>query len=86
MKSSPLSTSPSLWLIPFPLEQRYIAEASPTEIRGTLTAINNFTITFGQCVAGIIDGAFSGTHQGKTTCSVVSGMVVAQEREKRKFH
>ena len=43
---------------------RYIAEAAPSDIRGTLTTVNNLCITFGQCVAGLVDGAFSHTPHG----------------------
>ena len=42
----------------------YIAEASPSHIRGKLVTLNTLFITVGQVVAGIVDGLFSGTHSG----------------------
>uniref|UniRef100_A0AAY4BKS4 Proton myo-inositol cotransporter n=1 Tax=Denticeps clupeoides TaxID=299321 RepID=A0AAY4BKS4_9TELE len=37
----------------------YIAETSPTQLRGQLVTVNTLFITAGQLVASIIDGAFS---------------------------
>ena len=37
----------------------YIAECAPAHIRGRLVTINTLFITGGQCVASVIDGAFS---------------------------
>lgn len=37
----------------------YIAECAPIQLRGRLVTLNNLFITGGQCVASIIDGAFS---------------------------
>lgn len=42
----------------------YIAEASPSHIRGKLVTLNTLFITVGQVVAGVVDGLFSGTHSG----------------------
>lgn len=37
----------------------YIAEVSPSELRGQLVTINTLFITGGQFVASVVDGAFS---------------------------
>ena len=37
----------------------YIAECAPPEMRGRLVALNNASITGGQCIASVLDGAFS---------------------------
>lgn len=37
----------------------YIAESAPTHLRGRLVTLNNLFITGGQCIASILDGAFS---------------------------
>ena len=37
----------------------YIAECAPAHIRGRLVTINTLFITGGQCLASILDGAFS---------------------------
>lgn len=42
----------------------YIAEASPSHIRGKLVTLNTLFITVGQVVAGVVDGLFSGTPSG----------------------
>eukprot|EP00050_Salpingoeca_kvevrii_P016340 m.54604 g.54604 ORF g.54604 m.54604 type:complete len:542 (-) comp6855_c0_seq2:34-1659(-) len=42
----------------------YIAETSPPELRGRLIVVNNVFLTGGQFVAGIVDGAFGGVHEG----------------------
>ncbi|CAN0364705.1 unnamed protein product [Ectocarpus fasciculatus] len=42
----------------------YIAEASPSHIRGKLVTLNTLFITVGQVVAGIVDGLFSDTDGG----------------------
>eukprot|EP00903_Cladosiphon_okamuranus_P005490 g5473.t1 len=42
----------------------YIAEASPSHIRGKLVTLNTLFITVGQVVAGVVDGLYSGTPGG----------------------
>lgn len=42
----------------------YIAEASPSRIRGKLVTLNTLFITVGQVVAGVVDGLFSDTDGG----------------------
>ncbi|CAM9099722.1 unnamed protein product, partial [Hapterophycus canaliculatus] len=42
----------------------YIAEASPSHIRGKLVTLNTLFITVGQVVAGVVDGLFAGTDGG----------------------
>ncbi|XP_065130830.1 proton myo-inositol cotransporter [Paramisgurnus dabryanus] len=42
----------------------YIAETSPSHLRGRLVTINTLFITAGQFVASLIDGAFSYMHHG----------------------
>lgn len=42
----------------------YIAEASPSNVRGKLVTLNTLFITVGQVVAGVVDGLFSGTESG----------------------
>lgn len=37
----------------------YIAESAPIHMRGRLVTLNNLFITGGQCVASVVDGAFS---------------------------
>jgi SP family myo-inositol transporter-like MFS transporter 13 len=37
----------------------YIAECAPVHMRGRLVTLNNLFITGGQCVASVVDGAFS---------------------------
>ena len=37
----------------------YIAECAPMHMRGRLVTLNNLFITGGQCVASVVDGAFS---------------------------
>lgn len=37
----------------------YIAESAPLHMRGRLVTLNNLFITGGQCVASVVDGAFS---------------------------
>ncbi|XP_077988286.1 proton myo-inositol cotransporter-like [Glandiceps talaboti] len=37
----------------------YIAESAPAHLRGRLVTVNNMFITGGQCIASIVDGAFS---------------------------
>jgi SP family myo-inositol transporter-like MFS transporter 13 len=37
----------------------YIAECAPMSMRGRLVTLNTLFITGGQCIASIIDGAFS---------------------------
>lgn len=37
----------------------YIAEVSPSELRGQLVTINTLFITGGQFIASVVDGAFS---------------------------
>eukprot|EP00053_Salpingoeca_punica_P024747 m.14535 g.14535 ORF g.14535 m.14535 type:complete len:552 (-) comp7155_c0_seq1:1758-3413(-) len=42
----------------------YLAETAPSSIRGRLLTINVAFITGGQFIAGLVDGAFSGVHEG----------------------
>eukprot|EP00048_Salpingoeca_helianthica_P008950 m.128582 g.128582 ORF g.128582 m.128582 type:complete len:542 (+) comp14733_c0_seq4:122-1747(+) len=42
----------------------YLAETAPAESRGRILVINNLFITGGQCVAGLVDGAFSDVTDG----------------------
>ncbi|CAM9420693.1 unnamed protein product, partial [Discosporangium mesarthrocarpum] len=42
----------------------YIAEAAPAHMRGSLVTLNTLLITFGQFVAGMVDGIFSGVDGG----------------------
>lgn len=42
----------------------YIAESTPTSIRGQLITMNNLFITGGQFVACVIDGLFSKHPEG----------------------
>lgn len=42
----------------------YLAETAPTHHRGTIVTVNNLFITGGQFISGVIDGAFSGVHEG----------------------
>lgn len=40
----------------------YIAEVSPSHLRGQLVTINTLFITGGQFIASVVDGAFSYLH------------------------
>lgn len=42
----------------------YIAECAPPHMRGRLVVFNNLFITGGQCIAGLVDGAFSNVDNG----------------------
>lgn len=42
----------------------YLAECSPTRLRGRLTVVDNMAITCGQFVAGVVDFVFSYVPQG----------------------
>lgn len=42
----------------------YLAECSPSSLRGRLTVLNNMAATCGQFVAGVIDFGFSYVDQG----------------------
>ncbi|CAM9675705.1 unnamed protein product [Choristocarpus tenellus] len=42
----------------------YIAEASPSHLRGTLVTLNTLLITLGQFAAGVVDGLYSETDGG----------------------
>ena len=42
----------------------YIAEAAPSNVRGTLVTLNTLFITVGQVVAGVVDGLFANVDGG----------------------
>ena len=42
----------------------YLAECSPTRLRGRLTVLDNMAVTGGQFVAGVVDFSFSYIPQG----------------------
>lgn len=42
----------------------YIAEAAPSNVRGTLVTLNTLFITVGQVIAGVVDGLFASTDGG----------------------
>ncbi|KAJ8300582.1 hypothetical protein KUTeg_022101 [Tegillarca granosa] len=42
----------------------YIAECAPVELRGRLVTLNNLSITCGQFIASVVDGAFSYVDDG----------------------
>lgn len=52
----------------------YIAEAAPSNMRGTLVTLNTLLITVGQVVAGIVDGLYSNTPGGWRYMLGVSGV------------
>ena len=42
----------------------YVAETSPSHLRGRLVTLNNIFITAGQCIASVVDGLLSEVFQG----------------------